>query len=158
MHGDKVVTCCRFMKVVLGIREFHRLMIEKELERPECCARFYFNYADAWVPLELSKVVEIAGLDQYTQTSYHLLYFTSRFPLPRPPKQTQILSSPLGLLSIPLYLNQISSSEPCISLPYNSELIPFPYFPGTEGSFYKGKMLVPSKFKGYCIAYNLPKI
>lgn len=146
------------MKVVLGVGDFHRLMIDKGLDRPDCSTKFYFNYADAWVPLVLDKVVPITGLDQYTQTSYHLLYFTSHFPLPRPPKNSQILSSPLGLLSIPLYLNQISNSESCISLPHNSDLIPFPYFPGTEGSFYKGKILIPSKFKGYCIAFNLPKI
>jgi len=154
-----VVSCTRYLDLILADGEVSKLAVDKKLESPKHAASFYFNHSGAWVPLHLSKVLSLPDFGVFTSSiPYHLLYFTTRFPLPCPPSTPQALTCPLGLLSIPLYLNQVSHTYPCLPLPFNSDLVPFPHFPGTEGSYYKGKMLIPSKSKGFCIAFNLPKI
>lgn len=154
-----VVSCTRYLDLILGDGEVSQLMVDKKLNGPKSNASFYFNHSDAWVPLCLSKVLVLPDFGPFeSSVPYYLLYFTSHLPLPSPLNTPQALTSPLGLLSIPLYLNQSSDTYSCLPLPFNSDLIPFPHFPGAEGSYYNGKMLIPSKYKGFCIAFNLPKI
>ena len=143
---------------MLDLEDFHTVKVAGKVVRPKTKARFYFNYSDAWVPLRLFMVRGVEketglGLDEY-----FLVYFEADWGLPEEKRGKFAFSSPLGLLAVNLYLNQVSECEEGIELGRLTKLVRFPHFPGTEGSFYDGRILLRSKLKGYCLAYLLPKL
>lgn len=128
------------------------------IEKPKTSGKFYFNYAGAWVLLELFKVIPIKNIENLVNPSYVLIYFTSIFPLPNAPKGDFILSSPLGLLSVPLYLNHKHPIHECFIYNSQCKIIKFSCFPGSEGAFCAGNIIIPSNIHGYAVSYLLPKL
>ena len=128
------------------------------LLRPKTKAKFFFNYSDAWIPLRLFMVSNVKSETRLSLEDYFLVYFEADWALPDGIKGNFAYSSPLGLLGVNLYLNQVSECEEGIELGRLTKLVKFPHFPGTEGSFYNGRILLRSKLRGYCLAYLLPKL
>ena len=98
------------------------------------------------------------NLENYTNEKFYILYFASKYPLPSEIKENVILASPIGILSSILYLNH---KHPIISLAQLSntaKLIKYSHFPGSEGGYCSGSLLIPSKHEGYSIALTLPKL
>lgn len=153
-----VVTVTSFVGTFVCLEDLHCVRVAGEVKRPKTKARFYFYHANAWVPLKLFMVKKVKEELKLSLEEYYLIYFESDFPLPCEINEKIALSSPLGILGVELYLNQVSQCEPEKQLSQLTSLVKFPHFPGSEGSYYGGKILLRSKLKGYCLAYTLPKL
>ena len=158
VKDGEIVTCVSMISLILCTEDIQILYTQGIIYNPKSYARYYFNYSNGWIPISLCKAIPVKYIDSVSDKKYVLLYFTSHYQLPFEIKEKIIFSSPIGILSLPLYLNQ---RHPVII--YNQvnnqcKLIKFSSFPGSEGAYCDGDIIIPSKYQGYSIAYQLPKL
>ena len=158
VKDNHVITCTTDFPLFLSPSDIQILYVQGVLENPKVIASFYFNSNNSWIPLELTKAVPIKDIEEYTSERYALLYFKSKYKLPREHRENNIYSSPLGLLSLNLYLNHKHPVVECFQVKWNCKVVKFSCFPGSEGAYCAGDVIIPSNIPGYSLAYMLPKL
>ena len=125
VKNNEVVTCTSSITMILGQSDIQLLNLQGKLLNPKSKASFYFNFSDAWVPIFLHRIELIKGLENFVEGNYVILFFKSDFPLPQKRKERSVILSPMGALSVSLYLNQTHRIVVCSQLNYRTKLVKF---------------------------------
>lgn len=144
--------------MILNVEDIQVLNTQRVLKNPSVSAFFYFNAGYGWIPMTLARVMPMPTVCESDKSTYALLYFNSVYNLPSELSDQVIFSSPLGLASETLYNNLQHPIVNCYQIDNFYKLVKYSCFLGSEGSYCGGDVLIPSKFKGYSLAFMLPKL
>lgn len=159
IKDKKVVTCTNLVSMFLDDEAIRVLDKEKVVRKPKSLGFFYFSYMGWWIRLRLECVKSIENIDNHVTGKYFVCYFVSeKDNLPEEIRDNGIVASPLGLLSQEIFSNLKMPSEYIAVIDENTRIIKMTSFPGCEGAFCDGKIIVPSRYYGYSISCVVPKI
>ncbi|OMJ96365.1 hypothetical protein SteCoe_116 [Stentor coeruleus] len=159
VKNRKVVTCTDLVSMFLDDEAMEVLYKNKVVKEPKSSGFFYFSYMGWWIPLKLECIKYIENIENHTKNRYFICYFLSeKYNLPEEIRDKGIVASPLGLLSQEIFVNLKMPSEYVAVIDKDTKIVKMTSFPGCEGAFCDGWIIVPSRYYGYSISCVVPKL